>query len=162
MRSPKALGKKIEIRQADALSASLIAALTKAADLDPWSAEAVGKILALPGSFGLLALGPRPVGFVLVQVAADKSEIVNIAIEPESRHQGIGRMLLSDAMEHARKAGARAIFLEVARENAAARSLYKRQGFVQVGMRPDYYLKNPIDYTDALILRCKLITTGSV
>ena len=52
------------------------------------------------------------------------------------------------------------MFLEVADDNVAARALYDRIGFVQVGIRPDYYLRGAVDYVDARILRNDLITTS--
>lgn len=152
---------KVTIKDADLPSMPLMAALTEAAGGDPWSAEALEKILALPHSFGLLALTPvEPLGFLLAQAAADESEIINLAVAPAARRRGIGRSLLAEAMERARTGGARAMFLEVASDNEAARALYESVGFEQVGIRPDYYRIGPINYMDAFIFRCDLITAG--
>jgi len=141
-------------------AAPLVAALTKAASDDPWSTEAVAGILALPGSFGLIAQSAgRPLGFLLAQCAAGESEIINLAVAPEARRQGVGAALVGHAMARARTNGAQAMFLEVAADNEAARALYEREGFKQVGIRHDYYRKGPNNYTDALVLRCELITT---
>lgn len=46
------------------------------------------------------------------------------------------------------EAGAARIFLEVSVENAAARRLYARAGYTQIGRRKAYYA----DGTDALVL----------
>lgn len=142
-------------------AAPLVAALTRTASNDPWSAEAVTGILALPGYFGLIAQSDgHPLGFLLAQCAAGESEIINLAVAPEARRQGIGAALMGHAMARARADGAQAMFLEVAADNEAARALYEREGFKQVGIRHDYYRKNPNNYTDALVLRCELITTA--
>lgn len=153
----------VEIDEAGPAAAELIAALTEDGAGEPWSAEAVARFLCLPGSFALVArFGEQPAGFILVQVAADESEIVNLAVAGQYRRKGTGRALLAAAAARARKLGAAAMFLEVACDNEAARSLYHEQGFTQVGIRPDYYRRSPNNFADALILRRNLITTGGM
>lgn len=149
----------LAVMEADLPSAPLMAALTEVAGVDPWSVEALEKILALPHSFGLLALrAAEPLGFLLAQAAADESEIINFVVAPTARRRGVGGYLLAKAMERARMGGARVMFLEVARDNEAARALYEGAGFKQVGIRPDYYRKGHVHHMDALIFRCDLIT----
>ncbi len=154
-------GVKFVIDNAEPLSAALMAAVTGAASDGPWSVDELAKILDLPSSFGLFARdNDRPLGFLLAQCAAGESEIINLAVTPAARRQGIGGALVTRAMARARVEGARKMFLEVADDNVAARVLYDRIGFVQVGIRPDYYLRGPVNYVDALILGIELITTG--
>ena len=162
MTRPVHSGTEITIGDAIPAAAPLIAALTETASGDPWSVDAVAKILALPRSFGLIAQeASQPLGFLLAQWAADEAEIVNIAVAPSARRRGIGAALVAEAAARARKGGAHKMFLEVASDNIAARALYERQGFVQVGMRPDYYHRVAVSNMDALILRLDLITIGS-
>ena len=66
-----------------------------------------------------------------------------------SRRRAIGAALIRSVMERALEAGAADIFLEVGVDNAAARGLYGRLGFREVGRRPAYYTPTG----DALILR---------
>jgi ribosomal-protein-alanine N-acetyltransferase len=154
-------GVKFVIDNAGPSSAPLMAAVTGAAGNEPWNAGELARILALPSAFGLIALADdRPLGFLLAQCAAGESEIINLAVAPVSRRQGIGGALVAKAMARALLDGARTMFLEVADDNTAARALYDRIGFLQVGIRPGYYLRGPDNYVDALILRVELITTG--
>jgi len=154
-------GVKFVIDNAEPSSAPLMAAVTGAAGKQPWNADELAGILALPSAFGLIAFADdRPLGFILAQCAAGESEIINLAVAPVERRQGIGGALVAKAMARARVEGARTMFLEVADDNTAARALYDRIGFVQVGIRPDYYLRRPVNYVDALILRVELIKTG--
>jgi ribosomal-protein-alanine N-acetyltransferase len=106
----------------------------------PWRADEYARLLADPaaGVFGLHRRG-RLVGLAVVRVAADEGEILTIGVEPESRGRGHGRRLLAAALDWAGAAGAARIFLEVAHDNAAARSLYRRLGFETAGRRPGYY-----------------------
>ena len=52
--------------------------------------------------------------------------------------------------------GAVRVFLEVADDNAAARALYARAGFVEAGRRPGYYAGADGERRDALLLALNL------
>ncbi|HEY1932253.1 MAG TPA: GNAT family N-acetyltransferase [Acetobacteraceae bacterium] len=116
---------------------------------EAWGADAISLQLALPGVFGLL---DQRGGMLLARVTADEAEILTLAVEPWQRRQGIASALLRAALTEARVRGARAMLLEVSVNNAAARALYARAGFVETGRRPRYYA----DGSDALILRTEL------
>lgn len=87
-------------------------------------------------------------GLCQLRVAADEAEVMTICVAPEARGQGLGRMLLRAAAARAHGAGADRLFLEVAVENASARSLYAKLGFKAVGLRKGYYAAGG----DALVL----------
>jgi ribosomal-protein-alanine N-acetyltransferase len=109
----------------------------------PWDEPAFRDLLAMPGAFALACAQ----GFVLARIAADEAEIVTLAVHPRARRQGHGSALLQAALAAARRAGAARMFLEVAADNAAALSLYRRAGFGELGRRARYY-----GDTDALVL----------
>jgi ribosomal-protein-alanine N-acetyltransferase len=88
-------------------------------------------------------------GFCAFWRVFDQIHINNLAVRPEARGQGLGRLLLARVLEDAARLGAPNATLEVRRSNAAARRLYERAGFVVVGVRTSYY-SHPIE--DALIL----------
>lgn len=160
MTSAKQPGVETTILDADETSAPLMAAIMDAGGGEAWSTESLTRIVRLPSTCALLALqAAKPVGFLLLQVAGQEAEIINVVVTLPARRRGAGRALLAGAMERARKMGAKAMFLEVASDNKAARALYDAAGFRQVGIRPDYYRKSPNNCTDALILRCELVTT---
>ena len=95
-------GVRFVIDNAEPTSAPMMAAVTGAVGDEPWSAESLGKILALPNSFGLTArAGDRPLGFLLAQCAAGESEIINLAVAPAARRQGIAGTLMAKAMTRA-------------------------------------------------------------
>jgi len=86
-------------------------------------------------------------GFVASrQTAPGEREILNIAVAPAQRRQGIARRLLEE--ELAGSPGA--WFLEVRESNTAAISLYETLGFQITGRRQDYYI-DPIEA--AIVMR---------
>ena len=78
-------------------------------------------------------------GYTVIYVAVGECHILNICVEPEKQGKGAGRMLLRHALECATDHGAEQAFLEVRPSNAPAIHLYESMGFVQVGVRKDYY-----------------------
>jgi len=90
-------------------------------------------------------------GFIVYRVVADEAEIITIGVSPAARRGGIASAMLEIAMRDAKKRGAKKMFLEVACDNTAARELYTRAGFTQVGVRPKYY-----DGVDAIMMARQL------
>jgi ribosomal-protein-alanine N-acetyltransferase len=95
----------------------------------------------------------RVVGFSACSVAAGECTVMHVAVAPECRRNGIGQALLKAALEQVAEHGAAHAVLEVRRSNRAARALYQRFGFHEVGVRPGYY-QGPVE--DALVLRAEL------
>ena len=67
-----------------------------------------------------------------------------------SRRQGVARALIEALVSALRERGSKQLTLEVRASNGPARQLYESLGFLQVGLRKNYY-RNPKE--DALILR---------
>ena len=79
------------------------------------------------------------VGYAVLMLAGDESELPYIAVDERYRRCGIGKMLLSHVISEAMKHNAGAMFLEVRESNTPARSLYDRFGFERTGIRKNYY-----------------------
>jgi [ribosomal protein S18]-alanine N-acetyltransferase len=122
----------------------------------PWSTQEVAALIASASTLAAGALDPangRLRGFVLSRLAADEAEILTIAVEAAFRGKGVGRALLGEVLRQASNAGAKAMFLEVAKDNAPALALYERLGFVKVGERAGYYRRNDGTRAAAVIMR---------
>ena len=118
-----------------------------------WDERDVAEILAMPGAFGFIASKHDiPAGFVLARVAADECEILSLGVRPAVRQSRLGRSLLKSTLEHAAASGARAVYLEVAEDNEAARRLYAREGFTVIGRRQAYYRRGNDRGATALVL----------
>ncbi len=91
-------------------------------------------------------------GLGCVSVIAGEGELLNIAVSPDHRREGLGQWLLGALLEEAKERGVERLFLEVREGNAPARGLYERNGFQMIGKRKRYY-RNPPE--DAILMeRC--------
>ncbi|MEF2073792.1 ribosomal protein S18-alanine N-acetyltransferase [Consotaella aegiceratis] len=123
-----------------------------------WSADELTALLAHRGTFGFVARkigqpATSAVGFVLVRAAADEAEILTIAVDRAARRQGIGRLLMDNALQRLYAERVRRLFLEVDEGNQSARALYRRLRFEEAGRRPAYYLDAAGHRSNALVLR---------
>jgi len=124
---------------------------------DPWEAGALGRLIALTGSFGWIAWeNETPVGFILVRDLGNECEVLSLGVAPRWRRLGAAQDLLGVAIAETRRRARPSLVLEVATDNDAASALYAGFGFVAVGRRARYY-KRPDGRADALILRLTLV-----
>ncbi|MBF0475313.1 MAG: ribosomal protein S18-alanine N-acetyltransferase [Deltaproteobacteria bacterium] len=119
----------------------------------PWSLRQFALELARPYGDSIIMAGAderQVLGYALWWVVMDEVEILNVAVHPDFRGRGLGRLLLTELIARAGLNGGRAFFLEVRPSNPAALALYDSLGFKPVGVRPRYY-----DDTgeDALLMR---------
>jgi ribosomal-protein-alanine acetyltransferase len=115
----------------------------------PWDAESLTRYDCAVAEIDCIVRG-----FVISrELAPDhegldgEREILNLAVDPAWRRQGIARALL----DHEIGRGG-TLFLEVRNSNAAAQSLYKSCGFIEIGRRDDYY-QSPSE--TAIVMRLK-------
>ena len=128
-----------------------VAELEKACFSAPWSEASVREELTSPRSLWLVALaGDQVAGYVGSQTVLDEADMMNLAVAPRHRRQGIARQLVEALGDALRAQGVQSLTLEVRASNEAAIQLYRSLCFTQVGRRPRYYTK-PTE--DALILR---------
>ncbi|MCR2823580.1 ribosomal protein S18-alanine N-acetyltransferase [Lederbergia panacisoli] len=92
-------------------------------------------------------------GYCGVWLVMDEAHITNIAVLPEFRGRKLGEALLRKMMSLAKEAGTKTMTLEVRVSNTPARSLYKKLGFQEGGIRKNYYTDN---YEDAIVMWVKI------
>ena len=95
----------------------------------------------------------RIVGFVIFHIAADVSEIYNIAVERSHARSGIGKQLMGAAIQESGRRNAAKVVLEVRKSNHAAINFYLKFNFIVVGERKNYY-SNPVE--DAYVMELKV------
>jgi ribosomal-protein-alanine N-acetyltransferase len=91
----------------------------------------------------------RIIGFVIFHIAADTSEIYNIAVESGHARSGVGKQLMAAAIDESARRRARRVVLEVRKSNIPAINFYIGFNFRIAGERKNYY-SNPIE--DAFVM----------
>ena len=86
------------------------------------------------------------IGFLMVD---EEAHMTTIATAPEYQRSGVATTMIIDAVRTLRAGGVRHISLEVAANNDAAQSLYRRFGFAPIAVRKNYY---PVTGQDALVM----------
>ena len=128
-----------------------VAALEKACFSMPWSENSVTAELSNPLSLWIVAVdGDTVAGYVGSQAVMGEADMMNLAVLPSYRRQGVGKNLVSALVAMLTDREVYSLTLEVRVSNEAAVKLYDSLGFVQVGRRPNYYVAPK---EDALILR---------
>lgn len=128
-----------------------VAELERKCFSDPWSERSIVSELENPLSVWLVAVADGTVvGYVGSQSVLEQADMMNIAVNPEYRKQGIAESLIGKLIDALKARRVCSLALEVRVSNMPAISLYQKLGFEQVGKRPNYY-RNPRE--DALILR---------
>jgi ribosomal-protein-alanine N-acetyltransferase len=141
----------VEIRAAVLADLPAILDIERASFSIPWTQSAIEPELRADGRhFPMVAVEDETVvAFALAWSVADEMHLVNFAVDPPRRREGVGRRLLRELVALARERGLRMLTLEVRDGNEAARELYRREGFVEVALRPGYY---PDTREDAVIM----------
>jgi ribosomal-protein-alanine N-acetyltransferase len=98
-------------------------------------------------------LGEAIVAYVCAWLLFDEFRINNIAVAPEHQGRGIGRWFLRGLLDRAHAAGCTRAELEVRASNEPALALYRREGFVEIGRRANYYQQ---EGEDAIVMSLDL------
>ncbi len=92
-------------------------------------------------------------GFVCAHPVAGEWEIENIAVAVKFLRHGIASELIRELLQVAQRQAAATMLLEVRDSNFAARGLYEKHGFREVGRRTEYY-RDPVE--DAILYTLRL------
>ena len=131
-----------------------VIAIERASFQFPWSTRFFLDELKVDCARSILAeMEGRIVGYVLFWFLPEEVDIHNIAVHPDFRRQGIGRLLLEQVVAAARRQDRLRVTLDVRFSNAPAQSLYRSFGFITRGVRKGYYSDNG---EDALVMALEL------
>lgn len=125
--------------------------IEKASFSSPWSRESfLREMERAPLSVTIVAQEAETViGYIVAWCIIEEAHIGNVAVDPDRRRQGVGRMMMDWFLQHATARGCAFATLEVRDSNHAARHLYASLGFAVAGRRRRYYL-NPSE--DAVVM----------
>jgi ribosomal-protein-alanine N-acetyltransferase len=142
----------IEIRRLTQRDLEAIDRIERRSYPTPWSRSMFASELAKPSSVSLGAFEAETgglVGYLVISRYVDAWHVMNVAVVPERRRQGIASALFDRLFEVTGNDGRRGYTLEVRISNEAAIKLYERLGFQSRGVRRGYYTDNR---EDALIM----------
>jgi ribosomal-protein-alanine N-acetyltransferase len=116
----------------------------------PWSARAFLSELEnkFARYFVLLEVG-RVIGYAGMWLFAGEAHITTIAVHPNYRNQGYGRLLMNFLIDFSQDHGVDTMILEVRVSNIPAIKLYSSLGFKKIGIRKNYYLEI---HEDAIVM----------
>ncbi|HVN30124.1 MAG TPA: ribosomal protein S18-alanine N-acetyltransferase [Candidatus Binataceae bacterium] len=155
----------VDIRDAGATDLARITEIERLSYATPWSLKSFERELSLPFSKILVAetktseAGDSRImaGFLCRWLVADECHVLNIAVAPEYRRQGVGFLLLNTTISEAIARQAACVTLEVRRGNLPARRLYRKLKFEERRLRRHYY--GPGE--DAIVMELQLPTASS-
>ncbi len=121
----------------------------------PWSRGIFTDCLKSGYDCRVLCVDDAIVGHAILSAAAGEAHLLNVCVRRESQGQGLGRLFVRQVISRARVLGAQQLFLEVRPTNKVAVALYESLGFIEIGLRKDYY-PSESGREDALVLALHL------
>ena len=142
---------ELELRRLELGDLDAIERIERASYRTPWSRSMFASELAKPSSlsFGAVDEAGALVGYLVLSRYVDAWHVMNVAVAPERRREGIASALLHRLLELTKDDSLRGYTLEVRVSNLGAIRLYERFGFRSKGVRRGYYTDNR---EDALIM----------
>jgi ribosomal-protein-alanine N-acetyltransferase len=108
---------------------------------NPWPPSTFeGEIQNQGLSFPIVAVEEgtgRIAGYVIYWIIRDEAQINNVAVHPDFRRRRVGEAMLREILGALRAESVEFVSLEVRAGNAAARALYEKLGFRQIGIRKE-------------------------
>ena len=120
----------------------------------PWSINAFSAEMKKPVShLWALIAGNTLRGYICFWMFDSEIQVVNFAVHPMKRGRRLGQLLLTTMIESGISKGLKNVWLEVRPSNLAAKGLYAKLGFHEIGRRPGYYSETN---EDAIIMALEL------
>ena len=121
-------------------AAPLLSALHAQCFEQPWDEKAFSELLSLPSTAAHIVTNDDiPLGFCFYQITQDEAEILSVGIVPAKRGLSAGTALLAHGFKFLADRQVNRLLLEVSETNTAARTLYLKSGFTEIGRRKGYY-----------------------
>jgi [ribosomal protein S18]-alanine N-acetyltransferase len=131
-----------------------VLAIENASFAAPWSRQMFADELANKAATVVcFTVAEKVVGYLCFWEVVDEGHLLNIAVHPDHRHDGLGSFIMDYLERTCAERGLRRILLDVARRNVPARNLYKQRGFHAIGFRKNYYAETQ---DDALVMEKRL------
>ena len=132
-----------------------IVQIERAVNPFPWGEEALRDTIASSGHHLMSLREGRVVGFLLSSFVLDEAQLLLIGVSPDWQGVGVGGQLLEELINRSQDQGQKLIYLEVRSGNERAIRLYRSLGFIDIGVRRDYY-PGLVGREDAIVMSLQL------
>ncbi len=105
----------------------------------PWTSGNFRDSLAAAHSCWVCRAGGELQAYAVVMIAAGEAHLLNLSVASAWQGQGLGQAMLDFVIGLAGERNCRRLLLEVRPSNGQARRLYKKNAFVPLGVRKNYY-----------------------
>ena len=120
--------------------ANEIARLEEEAFSDAWTEKGILDTFHQQQAFVVVGeMDDKVVGYCIMYYVLDEGEIARIAVDDNCKRQGVGRAILNQVECICKEKGITRILLDVRESNGAARAFYRNYGFVEDGIRKNFY-----------------------
>ncbi|WFA08717.1 ribosomal protein S18-alanine N-acetyltransferase [Tissierella sp. Yu-01] len=142
---------KVILREMELEDLDQIMEIENEAFTTPWSRNAFTMEITdnLLAKYIIAEVDGKVAGYAGIWLIIDEGHITNIAVKKEYQGQGIGKYLIMGLIDYCKKQSIINMTLEVRKSNTIAQNLYKKYGFIDCGIRPNYYAD---DHEDAVIM----------
>ena len=132
-----------------------IVQIERAVNPFPWGEEALRDTIASSGHHLMSLREGRAVGFLLSSFVLDEAQLLLIGVSPDWQGVGVGGQLLKELINRSQNQGQKLIYLEVRNGNERAIRLYRSLGFIDIGVRRDYY-PGLVGREDAIVMSLQI------
>ena len=132
-----------------------IVQIERAVNPFPWGEEALRDTIASSGHHLMSLREGRAVGFLLSSFVLDEAQLLLICVSPDWQGVGVGGQLLKELINRSQDQGQKLIYLEVRSGNERAIRLYRSLGFIDIGVRRDYY-PGLVGREDAIVMSLQI------
>ena len=149
------LSQLVKIRIAELSDIDIICSNERQAYEIPWSDNLLKDCLKGNDVCFLMVLQDTTVGHMIFQQVLDEIHLHNVCVIPELQNKGLGHYWLDYLETYAKTHRVRDIILEVRISNLAAKNLYAKRGYREIGLRKDYYQSHK-GREDGLVMKAQI------
>lgn len=130
-------------------------AVEQAANAYPWTEGNFKTCFSERYFNAVLEIDGKVQGFYIGEKVSVEATLFDIGVSPLYQGKGFGRLLLQHFLNQAQSKKVLDVWLEVRQSNQSAIHLYESEGFIQTGLRPNYY-PTPSGREDAILMALPL------
>ena len=120
---------------------------------EAWTLESLKKELKNPlAKYIVISSDSKVIAFAGLWIVAGEGQITNIAVHPNYRGKGLGNKLIEALINNMNTWNCNSLTLEVRNSNIIAKKLYSKYGFIEEGIRKNYYHNDDGTKEDAIIM----------